>query len=161
MARFIPEAWIPFAHLQHEVQKDRPHGQDLGRDRPHGASVPISTDDPKSTSRTPSVKVNPARSARDSHTRSSASDTFVPTDFDRSSRFIAHRRRWIVNQSYSTVTEVTLQLPAGGDVSHPSRRRRRRARDSQRMTAVYRSKHTKAASKSSLRRLNETISCGR
>jgi hypothetical protein len=56
------------------------------------ASVPVSTLEPSSTSRTHSDNVSPARSARDSSTRSSASDTFVPTDLDRSSRFffIAH-----------------------------------------------------------------------
>jgi len=54
------------------------------------ARVPISTDEQSSTSRTHSDKVSPARSARDSSTRSSASETLVPTDFDRSSRFIDH-----------------------------------------------------------------------
>jgi len=39
-----------------------------------------------------SDSVNPARSARDSSTRSSASDTFVLTDFDRRSCFTARLR---------------------------------------------------------------------
>ncbi len=70
---------------------DKPKG--VARIARSAASVPISTDEPKSTSRTYSDNVRPARSARDSSTRSSASDNFVPTDFVRSSRFIAHRHR--------------------------------------------------------------------
>jgi len=57
------------------------------------AIVPASTLDPSSTSRTHSDSVNPERSARDSSTRSSASDTFVLTDLDRRSCFTAHLRR--------------------------------------------------------------------
>jgi hypothetical protein len=53
------------------------------------AIAPASTLDPKSTSRTHSDKVTPASAARDSSTRSSASDTFVLTDFDRRSCFTA------------------------------------------------------------------------
>jgi len=37
--------------------------------------------------------VNPAADARDSSTRSSASETLVPTDFVRSARFTRHLRR--------------------------------------------------------------------
>jgi hypothetical protein len=50
------------------------------------------------TSRTHSDSVTPARSARDSSTRSSASETFVPTDFVRNSRFIANRPRSVVKR---------------------------------------------------------------
>ena len=57
------------------------------------AIAPASTLDPNRTSRTHSDSVNPERSARDSSTRSSASDTFVLTDLDRRSCFTAHLRR--------------------------------------------------------------------
>ena len=44
-------------------------------------------------SRTHSESVNPAAAARDSNTRSSASETLVPTDFVRRARFTRHLRR--------------------------------------------------------------------
>jgi len=63
------------------------------------ASVPISTDEPNSTSRTHSDSVNPADAARDSSTRNSASETLVPTDFVRSARFTRHLRRSVFEGS--------------------------------------------------------------
>jgi len=42
----------------------------------------------------PFDSVSPARSARDSSTRNSASVTLVPTDLLRTSRFIAHPWHW-------------------------------------------------------------------
>jgi hypothetical protein len=54
-----------------------------------------------------SESVSPAAAARDSSTRSSASETFVPTDFVRSARFTRHLRR-----SVSKAPHLFFQGPA-------------------------------------------------
>jgi hypothetical protein len=79
------------AQFQHEVQKDRPHRQNLSQDRPLRRSVPISTLEPSSTSRTHSESVCPFARVRSSSMANSASLTFVPTDLVRSG-FTRHRR---------------------------------------------------------------------
>jgi hypothetical protein len=143
------------------------------------ASVPCSTLDPRSTSRTHSDKVSPRLQHPQPRLGDFGPDRFAPqrqaAKGKLSARFIdgesAHRvhlmlraasqghvltvrrfffRRSLFDLSYRTATEVTLQLPSGGDVSPPSRRRRRRALHCQRATAVYRCKHAKAAPKSGL-----------
>ena len=85
------------------------------------AIVPASTDDPSSTSRTHSDSVSPAAAARDSNTRSSASDTFVPTDFVRSARFTRHLRRSVSKAPHSFSKTSDARRPHGFRAASASR----------------------------------------
>jgi hypothetical protein len=60
-----------------------------------------------------SASVSPARSARDSSTRSSASETLVPTDFVRSSRCFIARRHSHTHQGRTTSVGPVLRSTSG------------------------------------------------
>jgi hypothetical protein len=85
------------------------------------AIVPASTDEPSSTSRTHSDSVNPAAAARDSSTRSSASETLVPTDFVRSARFTRHLRRSVFEGSAFVFQGSDARRPHGKRAASASR----------------------------------------
>ena len=109
-----------------QVQKQRPQGQDspsaASLSTVDGAAGPTLPGRPvpgaaSNASRIHSARRNPAPRARSSIKASSASETFVPTDFVRRDGFSEHRPKLIFGEIWGKRPHdacVSLGRPAGG-----------------------------------------------